>query len=98
MCSLEDGVCVQVHTAHVWRGVIKIKVARVHSNNKWTGSAQNVSQRQGTQGNIRARPMEWEDHLRGGMKMKGLLVLFQIGKHSNSIYDINETGKDNFTT
>ena len=45
MCLLEDGVCVQVHAAHIRWGVIQIKVAGVHSNNEWTGGTQHVSQR-----------------------------------------------------
>lgn len=63
-CSLEDGVCVQVNAAHVRWGVVQIKVAGVHSYNEWTGGAQHVSQGQGAQRNIRARPVERENHLR----------------------------------
>lgn len=63
MCSLEDGVCVQVHAAHVRWGVIQIKVAGVHSNNEWTGGTQHVSQCQGAQRNIWAWPVERENHL-----------------------------------
>lgn len=61
---MEDGVCVQVHTVHVRRRVIKVKVARIHSNNKWTRGAQHVSQRQGAQRDVRTRPVEGKDHLR----------------------------------
>lgn len=63
LCSLEDGVRVQVNTAHIWRGVVQIKVAGVHSYNEWTGGAQHVSQGQWAQGNIWARPVERENHL-----------------------------------
>lgn len=63
LCSLEDGVCVQVNAAHIWWGVVQIKVAGVHSYNEWTGGAQHVSQGQWAQGYIRARPVERENHL-----------------------------------
>lgn len=63
LCSLEDGVCVQVNTAHIRRGVVQIKVAGVHSYNEWTWGAQHISQGQWAQGNIWARPVERENHL-----------------------------------
>lgn len=62
--SLEDGVCVQVHAADIWWWIVQIKVARIYSNNKWTGGAQHISQCQRAQGNIWAWPVEREDHLR----------------------------------
>lgn len=64
MSSLEDGVCVQVHAAHVRWGVVQIKVTRIHPDDERTRGAQHISQRQGAQRNIRARPVEREDHLR----------------------------------
>lgn len=63
--SLEDGAGVQVHAAHVRRGVIQVKVAGVHSNNEGTGGAQHVCQRQRAQRNVGAGPVEREDHLGG---------------------------------
>lgn len=62
--SLEDGVCVQVHAAHVRRWVIQVKVAGVQSHDEGTGGAQHVSQGQWTEGDVRARPVEGENHLR----------------------------------
>lgn len=73
LCSLKDGVCVQINAGNVRWGVIQIKIARVHSYNEWTGGAQNISQGQGAQWNIWARPVEWEDHLR--RKMAKLVII-----------------------
>lgn len=84
-CSLEDGVRVQVNAAHVrWR-VVKIEVARVHADNERTGGTQHISQGQGAQWNIWARPVEWENHLRRmrERECEGLLRL----KCTPGIYD-----------
>lgn len=63
-CSLEDGVCVQVNAAHVWWGVVEVKVARVQSHDEGTGGAQNVGEGQRAQRDVRAGPVEGENHLR----------------------------------
>lgn len=62
--SLEDGVCVQVHAAHIRRRVIQVKIAGVQSYDEGAGGAQHISQGQWTQRDVRARPVEGENHLR----------------------------------
>lgn len=64
LCSLEDAVCVQVDAGHIGRGVVQVEVAGVDSHNEGTGGAQNVCQGQGAEGNIGARPVKGENHLR----------------------------------
>lgn len=59
-----DGVGVQVHTDHVGRRVVKVKVARVHAHDERKRGIEDVSQRERAEGDVGTLPLEGEDHLR----------------------------------
>lgn len=60
---LGDSVGVQIHTRDVrWRDV-KVKVSGVHAHNERARGAEHVGQGQRAQRDVRARPVEREDHL-----------------------------------
>lgn len=59
-----DSVGVQIHTDNIWRGVVKVKVAGVHTHYKWTRSVEDACQRQRAQGDVGTLPLEGKDHLR----------------------------------
>lgn len=59
-----DSVGVQINTDNIWRGVIKVKVAGVHTHDKWTRSVEDACQRQRAQGDVGTLPLEGKDHLR----------------------------------
>ena len=63
--SLGNGVGVQVHAADVGRGFIEVEVARVDAHDEGAGGAEDVRQGERAQRDVRARPVEREDHLRG---------------------------------
>lgn len=63
VCSLGDGVGVQIHTADVSWGHIEVKVSGVHPHDKRTRRAEHIGQGQRTQRDVRTGPVEGEDHL-----------------------------------
>lgn len=79
--SQVDSVCVQVHTNHIWWGIIEVKVSGVHADNERTGRVQNPSQREGTQWDVGTLPLERKDHLEGqidGWKCHIIFVFSQL--------------------
>lgn len=65
-----DSVGVQIHTDNIWRGVVKVKVAGVHTHYKWTRSIEDACQRERAQGDVGTLPLEGEDHLRRDKREK----------------------------
>lgn len=62
---LEDGVGVQIHTADVGRGHVKVKVSGVYTHNERARCTEHTGQGQRAQGDVGAGPVEGEDHLKG---------------------------------
>lgn len=60
---LEDGVGIQIHTHHVHRGVVKVKVAGVDSHDEGHRCQQHISHLQWTQRDVRTKPAQRETHL-----------------------------------
>lgn len=72
---LRDSVGVQIYTSDVRRGHIKVKVPRVHAHDERTGCTEHIGQSQRTQRNVRARPVEGEDHLQ---RVKTFIVTLDL--------------------
>lgn len=61
---LGDCVGVQIHTADVSWGHVKVKVSGVHTDDERARSAEHIGQCQRAQRDVGARPVEGEDHLK----------------------------------
>ena len=55
---------IQVHARHVLRRIVQIKVSGVHTYHKWYGSIEDGGQPEWTQRDVRALPVERENHLK----------------------------------
>lgn len=60
---LGDCVGVQIHTADVSWGHVKVKVSGVQTHNERTGRTEHIGQGQWAQRDVGARPVEGKDHL-----------------------------------
>ena len=79
---LEDGVGVQIHTADVSWGHIKVKVSGVYTHNERARRTEHTGQGQRAQGDVGAWPVEGEDHLKGGRHFLISPVLFYFYMHT----------------
>lgn len=62
---LGDCVGVQIHTADVSWGHVKVKVPGVHTHDERTWCTEDTGQSKRAQGDVGAWPVEGKDHLKG---------------------------------